>query len=93
MENKGNIEQEFNADRHLCKTCCYRASVKGNNLKNKCNYFLITGELRRCKVSECNKYIKGAKKRQNKKESLMVRRLNNGYVQKGYHKAGKEVWN
>ena len=70
MENKGNIEQGFNADRHLCKTCCYRASVKGNNLKNKCNYFLITGELRRCKASECNKYIKGAKKRQNKKKVL-----------------------
>lgn len=43
---------------------------KGNELKNKCNYFLITGELRRCKVSECNKYIKGAKKRQNKKKVL-----------------------
>lgn len=70
MENKGNIEQGFNADRHLCKTCCYRASVERNYLKNKCNYFLITGELRRCKASECNKYINGAKKRQNKKKVL-----------------------
>ena len=27
------------------------------------------------------------------KESFVVRRINNGYVQKGYHKASKEVWN
>ena len=37
MENKGNIG--INADRHLCKTCCYRAPVKGNELKNKCTIF------------------------------------------------------
>ena len=70
MENKGNIEQGMNADRHLCKTCCYRANVRGNNLGNRCNYFLITGELRKCEVAECNKYIKGKKKRQDKRKVL-----------------------
>lgn len=36
---------------------------------------------------------KWSKEKTEQKESLMVRRLNNGYVQNGYHKAGEEVWN
>ena len=36
---------------------------------------------------------KGSKEKTEQKESFVVRRINNGYIQKGYHKAGKEVWN
>lgn len=36
---------------------------------------------------------KGSKEKTEQKESFVVRRRNNGYVQKGYHKACKEVWN
>lgn len=36
---------------------------------------------------------KRSKEKTEQKESFVVRRINNGYVQKGYHKACKEVWN
>nr|WP_300826454.1 hypothetical protein [uncultured Schaedlerella sp.] len=51
-----------NADRHLCKTCKYRAATY--NQKNtgiKCEYALKSGKRsRRCNVEDCDKYEKGA---------------------------------
>lgn len=52
-----------NADRHLCKTCKYRAAAY--NQKNtgiKCEYALKSGTKRSrgCDVEDCDKYEKGA---------------------------------
>lgn len=52
-----------NADRHLCKTCRYRAATY--NQKNsgiKCEYALKSGtkRTRGCDVEDCDKYEKGA---------------------------------
>ena len=52
-----------NADRHLCKTCKYRAATY--NQKNsgiKCEYALKSGTKRSrgCDVEDCDKYEKGA---------------------------------
>lgn len=44
-----------NADRHLCRTCCYRASKYSNG----CDYLPITGKSRGCKAEHCDKYKKG----------------------------------
>ena len=35
---------------------------------------------------------KWSKEKTEQKESSVLRRINNGYVQNGYHKACKEVW-
>lgn len=51
-----------NADRHLCKTCRYRAGVyyqKGSGIKYE--YALKSGKnTRGCDVEDCDKYEKGA---------------------------------
>ncbi len=52
-----------NADRHLCKTCKFRAATY--NQKNsgiKCEYALKSGtkRTRGCDVEDCDKYEKGA---------------------------------
>lgn len=52
-----------NADRHLCRTCKYRAATY--NQKNsgiKCEYVLKsrTKRTRGCDVEDCDKYEKGA---------------------------------
>ena len=41
-----------------CKTCQYRAY---EHCVNGCDYILITGHARGCKVEDCDKYEKGAK--------------------------------
>ena len=46
-----------NADRHLCRTCKYRAS--DTNSKNGCDYIEIMGHSRGCSVTGCDKYEKG----------------------------------
>ena len=43
----------WNADRHGCRTCQYRAEKKG------CDYYLITDQERGCDPEDCNKYVKG----------------------------------
>lgn len=54
-------QQVDNKDRHLCKTCKYKAKTvrQGNNLGNGCNYCLITNNIRGCKLEHCTKYEKG----------------------------------
>lgn len=51
-----------NADRHLCKTCKYRAAAYTKNGSGiKCEYALKSGKRSRgCDVEDCDKYEKGA---------------------------------
>lgn len=52
-----------NADRHLCKTCKYRAAAYNPNSSwIKCEYALKSGTKRSrgCNVEDCDKYEKGA---------------------------------
>lgn len=44
-----------NADRHLCKTCCYRGKNSG------CDYCIFTDKDRGCDPADCDKYKKGAR--------------------------------
>lgn len=50
----------FNGDRHLCRTCKYRAS----DARKGCDYILITDHERGCDPSECTKYEKGVRYRE-----------------------------
>ena len=52
-----------NADRHLCKTCKYRAATYNQKSTGiKCEYALKSGtkRTRGCDVEDCDKYEKGA---------------------------------
>ena len=52
-----------NTDRHLCKTCKYRAAAYIQNGSGiKCEYVLKSGtkHCRGCNVEDCDKYEKGA---------------------------------
>lgn len=45
----------------LCKSCIYSRTTSAT--KNmSCDYLLITGNRRGCKVGECDKYEKGKRK-------------------------------
>ena len=59
-KRKSYEEQRRNAakKRQRCKTCIYRA-YQGRG----CDYILITGERRGCKPEECDKNVKGKKKK------------------------------
>jgi hypothetical protein len=46
----------------LCKTCIYSRTTSATANMN-CEYFLITGNRRGCKVGECDKYKKSNTKR------------------------------
>ena len=50
----------------LCKTCVYSRTVCAT-MNMSCDYFLITGHRRGCKVGECDKYEKSETKRIPKK--------------------------
>lgn len=55
-------EKGFNADRHLCKSCVFRlGSQDRHHTGGNCDYIEVVGKIRGCKVSECDKYIKGKK--------------------------------
>jgi len=46
----------------LCKSCIYsRTTTATANMA--CEYLLLTGKRRGCKVGECDKYEKGSNKR------------------------------
>ncbi|MEJ8735323.1 hypothetical protein [Mediterraneibacter sp. ICN-202921] len=47
------IATGWNADRHACKSCQYRAEKKG------CDYYLITDKERGCDPADCDKYVEG----------------------------------
>ncbi len=49
-----------NADRHLCRTCQYRAgSYDRNNAGINCDYCDLMKRSRGCKAGECTVYVKG----------------------------------
>lgn len=52
----------WNADRKKCKTCRYRQAHYNSTDKNKgnCNYIEIAGHSRGCAVEDCDRYVKGA---------------------------------
>lgn len=63
-----------NADRHLCKTCQYRAgSYDRNNAGMNCNYWDLMKHSRGCKVEECTVYVKGPMLKVRKKRSIRLR--------------------
>lgn len=57
---------EHNADRHLCRTCRYR----GYGGLNGCDYIVFKGHSRGCKVEECSRYERGARKRVEKVKGI-----------------------
>lgn len=52
----------WNADRKKCKTCRYRQAHNNPTDQNKgnCNYIEIAGHSRGCTVEDCDRYVKGA---------------------------------
>ena len=52
----------WNVDRKKCKTCRYRQVHNNPTDQNKgnCNYIEIVGHSRGCAVEDCDRYVKGA---------------------------------
>ena len=52
----------WNADREKCKTCRYRQAHNNPTDQNKgnCNYIEIAEHSRGCAVEDCDRYVKGA---------------------------------
>lgn len=52
----------WNADRRKCKTCRYRQAHNNPTDQNKgnCNYIEIAEHSRGCAVEDCDRYVKGA---------------------------------
>ena len=48
---KAGLGAGMNADRHLCRSCQFRARKEA---VNGCDYCWITGKCRRCKVADCD---------------------------------------
>lgn len=70
-KSKGRVTDNgaINADRHLCKTCQYRASAYDrNNAGMGCNYCDLMEHSRGCSVEECDKYVKGKMLRKDRKQ-------------------------
>lgn len=49
----------WNADRHACRSCQYRAGAQDRNKGMKCMYILVEHHSRGCKAECCDKYVKG----------------------------------
>lgn len=59
-QEKENHEPGWNADRHACKTCQYRAAQADKiNVGIGCAYALIVEHSRGCDVEDCNVYVRG----------------------------------
>lgn len=57
-----------NADRHLCRTCMYRAGSYERNAGGvNCNYCDIVKHSRGCKPEECTVYVRGPMARRRKR--------------------------
>lgn len=61
-------EKSSNADRHLCKTCRFRAGSGDRNHGIGCDYISQVGKSRGCSVEECTVYEKMARAGKAKKE-------------------------
>ena len=57
-----NARPGWNADRRKCRTCRYRQAHNNSTDQNKgnCNYIEIAGHSRGCAVEDCDRYVKGA---------------------------------
>lgn len=62
VKNDSNKKPGWNADRHACQTCMYRATGPLKTNGAGCNYVSIAGRSRECTVEDCEKYIKGTPK-------------------------------
>lgn len=62
VKNDSNKKPGWNADRHACQTCMYRATGTLKTNGAGCDYADITQHIRDCSVEDCDKYIKGAPK-------------------------------
>jgi len=47
---------------HFCKSCIYSTTMSATST-TICDYFMLTGNRRGCKVGECDKYEKGKRKK------------------------------
>lgn len=65
---KGDIKpvSGWNADRHGCRSCMYRATGTLKSNGAGCDYAGITEHIRDCSVENCTKYIKGTPKSKKK---------------------------
>lgn len=63
----------WNKDKKACKKCMYRGKGAGRlthnfvSISNGCNFILIEGHSRGCKVEDCNVFVKGKKVNMNPK--------------------------
>lgn len=62
VKNDSNKKPGWNADRHACQTCMYRATGPLKTNGAGCDYVTITQRIRDCSVEDCEKYIKGTPK-------------------------------
>lgn len=63
----------WNDDRHACKVCVFRAKgvLRSNGIR--CDFIGITNHSRGCPVEDCDKFVKGRKR----KRSAYGRNLKN----------------
>ena len=66
VKNDSNKKPGWNADRHACQTCMYRATGPLKTNGAGCDYVTITQRIRDCSVEDCEKYIKGTPKSKKK---------------------------
>lgn len=66
VKNDSNKKPGWNADRHACQTCMYRATGPLKTNGAGCDYVSIAGRSRECTVEDCEKYIKGTSKSKKK---------------------------
>lgn len=66
VKNDSNKKPGWNADRHACQTCMYRATGPLKTNGAGCDYVSIAGRSRECTVEDCEKYIKGTPKSKKK---------------------------
>lgn len=61
------VKAGWNADRHGCRKCRFRARNKP--YEHNCQYILMMGHSRGCEVEDCDKYVRDKWIRKKKGES------------------------
>ncbi len=60
-----------NADRHLCRTCMYRAGAyERSSAGINCNYCYTVKHSRGCSAAECTVYVKGPAGRKKRRKVM-----------------------
>lgn len=63
----------WNKNKKACKKCKYRGRCPGKtdhkreSTQNGCNFIVLTGHMRGCKVEDCNRFVEGARAKVNPK--------------------------